>query len=171
MLRRNNFFRTREGREWVFLWYAHAGYLLLCRSSSLIIAFFLNSMKKGQKWWNHQARERKREYRGWYSYNFFRWIVPRDKEQKQNCAKCVSQNDKKLTDENKDMSDDNEMNEGTDEWQNKIKQYFSILIVILHPYPHIPRIPVTVHVFQFHRIQQHMFHSYAPTLPDKSTLF
>ena len=41
----------------------------------------------------------------------------------------------------------NEMNEETDE-QNEIKQYFSILmIVIVHPLSHIPRTPVTFHVF------------------------
>ena len=83
----------------------------------------------------------------------------------------ISLKRKKLIDKNKDVGADNEMNEGTDEQQNKIKQYFSIQIVTIHSHPHIPRIPVTVHVFQFHRIQQHMFHSYAPTLPDKSTLF
>ena len=53
--------------------------------------------------------------RDWHPYIFVAWIVLSDKEQKQNCAKCVSQNDKKLTDENKDVCDDNEMNEGTDE--------------------------------------------------------
>ena len=33
---------------------------------------------------------------------------------------------KGLIDENKDVCGDNEMNEGTDEQQNKIKQYFAI---------------------------------------------